>query len=93
MGEETGMKAACPLLLEVLPPFSLLLVHPPLTPSLQVLIGIIFIPNKAPTAGLLTSGAVFLYCRWAVERKPKIETRDGALDGIGDPGCTGFLDS
>ena len=29
---------------------------------LLMLIGVLFVPKKAPSAGLLTSGAVFLYC-------------------------------
>jgi len=29
---------------------------------LLMLVGVLFVPNRAPTAGLLTSGAVFLYC-------------------------------
>jgi hypothetical protein len=27
-----------------------------------VLVGVLFVPNRAPSAGLLTSGLVFLYC-------------------------------
>lgn len=30
---------------------------------LLLLVGVLLLPRRAPTAGLLTSGAVFLYCR------------------------------
>ena len=30
---------------------------------LLLLVGVLLLPKRAPTAGLLTSGAVFLYCR------------------------------
>ncbi|GFR44202.1 hypothetical protein Agub_g5385 [Astrephomene gubernaculifera] len=61
------------------------------------LVGLLFVPRRAPTAGLLTSGAVWLYCSYltysALASEPPSErcTRGGGVSSGGWVGVVAFF--